>query len=151
MKQQFNLAARAFLILAASFFSQAFSHPSGGDYYKVLLNNKLITEQYLTKPVAMKTVSLTTLNNNDILTIYYSHCGSVGKERSVSLKNQSGKVLKEWKFADSKSMDMVVPVKEVLNASGKNTLASFYYASKEIPSGKQLITIALGNTATAKL
>jgi len=149
--KQIHIAAKVCCFVLASFLFQAFSGSYGGDYYKVLLNNRLITEQYLTQPVAMKTLSLTNSNNGDHLTVYYSHCGTVGKERSVSVRNQSGSVLKEWKFADSKTMELQLPVKEILNASSKKGPVFLYYASKEIPSGKQLLAIDVSNKTIANL
>jgi hypothetical protein len=149
--KQVDMSAKIFCFLLLSFFFQAFSGPSGGDYYKVLLNNKLVTEQFLTKPVSMKTLSLTPHNSNDHLTIYYSHCGTAGKARSVSVRNHSGTVLKEWKFSDSKTMELQLPVKDILSASSKKGSLFLYYASKEIPSGKQLLAIDLSNKTIAKL
>jgi hypothetical protein len=144
-------AAKISCLLLISFFCQSFSGPSGGDYYKVLLNNRLITEQFLTNPVSIKTLSLTASNSNDHLTVYYSHCGTAGRGRSVSIRNHSGIVLKEWKFADSKNMELQLPVKDILNASGKKGALLLYYASKEIPSGKQLLAIDPSNKSIAKL
>mgnify|MGYP006951358344 FL=1 len=149
--KQIHIAAKISCFFLMSFFFQSFAGPSGGDYYKVLLNNKLVTEQFLTKPVSMKTLSLTTANSNDHLTVYYSHCGTAGKERSVSVRNHSGTILKEWKFTDSKTMELQLPVKDILNASAKNGSVFLYYASKEIPSGKQLLAIDLSNKTVAKL
>jgi hypothetical protein len=145
------VAARISSFLLISFFFQAFSGPSGGDYYRVLLNNRLVAEQYLTKPVSMKTLSLTSSNNNDHLIVYYSHCGTSGKGRTVSVRNHSGTVLKEWKFADSKTFELQLPVKDVLDASSKKSSVFLYYASKEIPSGKQLLAIDLSGKTIAKL
>jgi hypothetical protein len=143
--------AKISCFLLISFFCQSFSGPSGGDYYKVFLNNKLITEQFLTRAVSIRTLSLTASNSNDRLTVYYSHCGTSGKERTVSVRNHSGNVLKEWKFADSKNMELQLLVKDILNVSGKKGALLLYYASKEIPSGKQLLTIDLSNKSIAKL
>lgn len=150
MKKQFQFVAKSLLILCAGIALQSFSAP-GGDYYKVVLNGKLITEQYLTKPAPVQTLSLTQTNNNDRLTIYYSHCGTAGKSRSISLRNKNGSILKEWKYTDSKDMNMPLPVKELLQASGKSNSASVYYTSKEIPSGKLLITLNLSAQTVAKL
>lgn len=148
--KQIHLAMKMLSFVLVSFFFQSFSGPNGGDYYKVLLNNKMITEQYLTKPISIKTLSLAASNNSDQLTVYYSHCGQAGKTRSVSVRNQSGKVLKEWKFADSKTIELQLPVKEILNGSAKNASVYLYYTSKEIPSGKQLLSIDLSSSTVVK-
>jgi len=149
--KHFHFSVKAFLFLAAVVLSQGFSHRAGGDYYKVLLNNKLVTEQYLYKPVTVKTLSLNSSNSNDKLTIYYSHCGMAGAGRSISIKTAAGSVLGRWDFEDSKLIELQLPVKDLLKASGKNTNAFLYYASKEVPSGKPLLTIQFSNKVVASL
>lgn len=149
MKQQFNLIARAAALILAIICLQSFSTNGGGDYYKVLLNGRLVAEQYLTKPVALKALSLSSTNQNDKITVFFSHCGQAGRGRSITLKNENGKTLKEWKFNDSPSEQMQVPVVEVLSASSRQNSVMLYYASKEIPSGRQLITLNLSSIAMA--
>jgi len=149
--KQVHFAAKVFLLLLTAFFFQAFSNPSGGDYYKVLLNNKLITEQFLHKPYTVKALSLASTNNNDQLTFYYSHCGIAGKQRTILLKTSSGKVLGKWNFTDSKTIEIQLPVKDVMKASDKANSASVIYASKEIPGGKELLTVNFSNKTVAKL
>ena len=83
-----------------------------GDHYKAFLNNKLVTEQFLTQPVSIKTLSLSVSNSSDKLKVYFSHCGTAGKGRTVSVRNAVGAILKEWKFADSKTIDVQLPVKK---------------------------------------
>lgn len=148
--KQIHRASKIILVLLATFFFQSFSHPYGGDHYKVFLNNKLVTEQFLTQPVSMKTLSLTAGNNNDNLKVYYSHCGTAGKTRTVSVRNGFGVILKEWKFSDTKTIEVQLPVKDILNAAAKKGNVFLYYASKEIPSGKQLLAIDLSNKDVAK-
>jgi hypothetical protein len=149
MKQKFHFLAKLSMLILGVICLQSFLH-KGGDYYKVLLNDKLVAEQYLTKPVALKLLSLNATNNNDRLTVYYSHCGHPGKNRSVLLKNENGKILKEWKFSDSKSQEMQLPISEVLKASANLNILSVYYSSTEIPAGKMLINLDLSAIAFAK-
>jgi hypothetical protein len=152
MKQQFRFIAKSSVLVLAIICLQSFSfHRRGGDYFKVLLNGRMVAEQYLTKPVALKTLSLNAANRNDKLTVYYSHCGRAGSSRAISLKNEEGKVLKQWEFADAPSQEMQVPVSEVLKASSSLNTVSFYYSSKEIPSGKQIITFNLSTIALNRL
>jgi len=145
------LSAKACLFFGLVVISQAFSNRAGGDYFKVLLNNQLITEQYLYKPTTIKNLALRSTNNNDHLIVYYSHCGMAGTGRNILLKDQSGKLLGKWNFADSKQMELQLPVKDLLKRSGKNSSAFLYYASKEIPLGKRLITIEFLNKVVANL
>jgi hypothetical protein len=150
MKHRLYVIVKASLLMLAVICFQSFSGKSGGDYYKVLLNGRLVAEQYLTKPVALKVLSLSAANQNDKLAVYYSHCGQMGRSRSISLKNEDGKILKEWKFNDSQSQQMQLSVSEILNASAKQGSVMIYYASKEIPAGKQLITLNLSSIASAR-
>lgn len=143
------LTLRAILFLVSVFLVQSFSNRAGGDYYKVLLNNKLLTEQFLYKPIALKTVSLAPSNNNDQITIYYTHCGVAGSGRTISLKSPSGKLLGKWDFADTKQIALQLPVKDLFKVSTKNSSGCLYYASKEIPGGKPLIIMEFSNKVVA--
>ena len=147
MKQQFYLLAKSSVLAATFIFLQSFSYKWGGDYFKVMLNGRVVTEQYLARPVPMSALSLTSSNKNDLLTIYYSHCGQAGKDRSISIKDGNGKILKEWRFNDSKSQQMQLAVAEILNASLKQNAVTLYYASKEVPTGRQIITLNLSSIA----
>ncbi|HWI92069.1 MAG TPA: hypothetical protein VNT20_12385 [Flavisolibacter sp.] len=150
MKQQFDFSVRALVLILAFLCLQSFTTNSGGDYYKVLLNGRLVAEQYLTKPVALKALSLNAATHDDKLTVYYSHCGQVGKNRTITIRKENGKILKEWKFSDSPSQQMQVAVDEILAAASKQTSVSLYYASNEIRSGRQLIELNLSTVAMAR-
>jgi hypothetical protein len=148
MKSTIRPVSKLVVLIVLAFFSQAFSG-KGGDYYKVLLNGKLIAEQYLTQPVRLKTLALTPANETDKLTVLYSHCGKAGSARVLSLKDDKGKVIKLWKFADSPSQSMQVNVKDVLNVA-QSTNTVLYYSSKEIPSGEMIINFDLQRQITVK-
>ena len=151
MKPKTFSVIRSSILLLAVLFLQAFSNKApGGDYFKVLLNGKLITEQYLTQPTAIKALSLTLANQSDKLTFLYSHCGTAGTARVISLRDEKGKTIKNWKFADSKDQGMQLMVKEVLGASPDHNTGLVYYFSKELPKGKLLINLNLPKAVTAK-
>lgn len=151
MKPQFQSASKGLLFLVLTFLLQAFTvniKPAGGDYFKVLLNNKMIAEQYLTQPVAIKSLSLTSSNSNDQLTFYYSHCGKPGSERSIVVKNADGSTLKQWHFSNGGDFNMNIRAKDLVNAVNKKAEVSVFYYSKEIMDGRLLIRLNLkGATA----
>ena len=130
MKQRIHFITKGFILILATLFFQGFSNKPGGDYYRIFLNDKMVVEQFLTMPKVLKALPLSAANPGDQLRIQYSHCGMAGKSRSLSLKDEKGKLLKEWKFPDTKSTDMQLAVKEVVNASGKSNTSSIYYTSK---------------------
>lgn len=123
----------------------SFTSKPGGDVYQIYLNDKLILKQYSTQPLTMQSLQLTKANINDQLVIYYSHCGTVGKGRTIAIKTEKGTVLKEWKFADTNGSinGMVIPVKELLQLEkiADGTQLSIYYASQQLPAGRMLTSI----------
>jgi hypothetical protein len=130
---------------------QSFVAPAGGDYYKILVNDKVMIDQSVS---AKEKTSLLTLPNpgeTDKLVVHYSHCGKIGQDRSVFVKDSKGKLLKQWKFADSKEPGVQVKLKEMANAVGGNSTVTLHYSSKELPGGKQLASISIATAKTARL
>jgi len=130
-------------ILLSSF---GFTAMRGGEVYKIYLNNKLLMEGVVSQPVTVKDLQLTEANVNDQLVIYYYHCGTVGKGRSIAIKDDRGTTIKEWKYADGSGSNagMTIPVKELLQLekSRSGVHLSIYYASQELPHGRMLTSLA---------
>jgi len=151
MKQRIQIITKGFLLIMLTVFFQSFSKKPGGDYYRIFLNEKLVKEQFLTQANSLTTMALTSANSKDHLTIHFSHCGAAGTGRTIKLKDEKGKFVKEWRFADSKSTGMQLQVKELLQASGNTTGGSIYYASKEKPAGQLLTALDFKRAVVAKL
>jgi hypothetical protein len=134
-----TLSAKLVTLVAFSLFSLL-----GVDRYEIYLNNKLILNQSLEKPVALQDLKLTDANSGDILTIRYMQCTApdqMGKSRSLALKDATGKIVKEWKFKDASEgrTEMTIPVKELLQAqksSGDEVV--LYYFADDRRSGQAL-------------
>lgn len=128
----------------------------GGDSYTIYLNDKLILKQYVgqTKSGIIPLV-LENAKASDNMVVFYSHCGTTGKGRSIAIKNESNKTLKEWKFEDaSASGGMTIPVKEILDlekSNAKNTLTMYYYSSQLLPGGRMLASIQPDSKSTTWL
>ncbi|MEP6583772.1 MAG: hypothetical protein ABJA90_05885 [Ginsengibacter sp.] len=148
---QHSIFKNAFLkaFTFAVLFLSAFKTKAGGDVYEIYLNSKLIAKQFVTQPLNIKDLQLDRANSNDRLVIIYNHCGQTGKGRTIAIKDDKGKVLREWKFADAKGSDvsMVIPVKELLtlakNYSEKHL--TLYYAAQQLPKGRLLTSVNLEN------
>ena len=130
---------------------------AGIDSYEIYLNNKLLLRQVVSKSFTLQNLQLNQSNSNDQLVIHYTQChGVIGKERSITLKDGKGKVIKEWKFANATSSNagMVIPVKELLQLSKDhgNEPLSFYYNAQGYPEGQPLasfrVTSAIGVSAS---
>lgn len=119
----------------------------GVDSYEIYLNNKLVVRQSLDKPLQLQDLNLTEANATDRLSIRYSQCnapGKTGKSRSITLRNDNGKIVKEWRFKDAEgeSAQMTILVKEILEAqkiSGEQLV--LFYSAEGLPQGQALAAL----------
>ena len=116
----------------------------GGDHYEVYLNKKLVFTQIVSQPGSIKTLALDQRNVNDQVDVYYSHCGKLGTNRTIAIKDGKN-VLKQWRFSDAAGKFMSVGAKEILAFQAKNTdrKLNLYYSSEQMPDGKLLASIVL--------
>jgi hypothetical protein len=154
MKKIIHLSSPILLtLLCAVLFS--FAPLPGAHNYKVFLDGKLIHEQYTDLKKEAPSVFINPQGDNKELSIRYSECGRTVNGRMLSVTDNSGKLLKEWKFdGESKGFEnpMTIKVKDViaLKQKGSNTL-KLYYASREFPEGYQVASLKIGkdtNTAS---
>jgi hypothetical protein len=131
---------------------------AGIDSYEIYLNNKLLLRQVVGQSFNLQNLQLNQSNSNDQLVIHYTQChaaGGIGKERSITLKDGNGKIIKEWKFADATGSNtgMVIPVKELLQLSKDhgNEPLSFYYNAQGHSEGRALASFQVGGKTTASL
>lgn len=133
------------ILLSFAFF--AFTIPAGVDKYEVYLNDKLLLKEYAMKDISLKSLQLEKAKPTDQLVIYYTHChgNAAGTARSISVKDEKGKTLKEWKFADptGDKAGMVIQVKELQQLEKSNTKSNLtlYYASAQLPGGQLLAAL----------
>ena len=133
--------------LAATIFS--FSSKPGGEGFEILLNNKVVLQQYGSEMNTVKSLQLNQNSPNDQLTIKYYHCGRVGKNRIVTIKDDHNNVVKEWRFADAGTpvAAMSCSVKEIINLKKANSNTfKLYYSSSELPKGRLLASVIIGNS-----
>ena len=133
------------ILLSFAFF--AFTIPAGVDKYEVYLNDKLLLKEYAMKDISLKSLQLEKAQPTDQLVIYYTHChgNAAGTARSISVKDEKGNTLKEWKFADPSGAKagMVIQVKELqqLEKSNAKSHLTLYYASAQLPGGQLLAAL----------
>ena len=125
----------------------SFASRPGGDSFSIYLNDKLLIQQYVHMKEKTKTISLQQASANDIIRVHYSHCGKMGTDRSLFIKDSQNKTLKSWKFEDSNDGDngaMRVSAAEVAKlqkAAGNKTL-SLVYSSEQLHEGFILANIS---------
>lgn len=149
-KRIFSVAG--LLAIAITLFS--FAGKTGGEGFEIYLNNKVVLQQFGNEMKVVKTLRLDQSNENDELSVRYHHCGKVGKNRVITIKDANDKVLKQWKFTDASNAvsSMTCKVKDILALQkGKDKTIQLFYSSTELPQGRQLASIVTGSKAVAKL
>ena len=142
----------ALAVVCASLFS--FSALPGGEGFEVYLNNKLILQRFGKQLENAQTIQLNEGTPGDELTIKYHHCGRVGKNRVITIKDGQDKVLKEFRFADVSApvAGMSCRVKDIVSLKkGNNSTLKLYYTSSELPGGRLIAAITTGKTVTASV
>ena len=122
----------------------------GGDSYSIYLNKKAVVQEYVTRQASVPQVSLDQISANDEFQIYYSHCGQIGKSRSITIRDEQHTLLKEWRFADASGDDhsaMTVKTAEILALHQKgNKKIKLVYSSNELPEGRLLAYVLFKDT-----
>jgi len=140
---------KTFTLIVLCLTAFSFKSKAGGDRYEIYLNDKLIEQRFVGQmAVDISSLQLDKTNYKDKLVIYYSHCGTIGKGRSIVVKDDQNRILKEWKFADATGADasMSIPVKDILDLQKNNANASlslYYFSSQYLPKGRMLTSIKL--------
>ena len=118
----------------------------GGEGFEISLNGKVVMQQFGKEMDVVKTLELNSAAPNDKLTIRYHHCGKVGKNRIVTIKDGQNNVVKEWRFNDSQTVlgDMNCNVQDIISLKkGSNQVLKLYYSSSELPDGRQLAAVSI--------
>lgn len=135
---------RICMVMALSLAGLSFTTNFGLDRYEIYLNNKIVLKQDVNQPVSLRVLQLKEANKNDQLKIIYTHCSNkgAGTNRSITLKDEKGNILKKWSFANSTGADlsMSVAVSEIWSIEKVNASQelSLYYSARELPSGEML-------------
>jgi hypothetical protein len=142
----------ALLAICATLFS--FSSKPGGEGFEIYLNNKVVIQKFGNDINTVQSLQLNPVSSNDQLTIKYHHCGKVGRNRVVTIKDGQNKILKEFRYADAAApvAAMALKVKDILNLKKINSpLLKLYYSSTELTQERLLTTIVTKAASTTKL
>jgi hypothetical protein len=128
----------------------SFSPIPGGENYRIYVNKKLVMEKLISNNMTAAYLTLTQVNANDQIDIMYNHCGRSGTARHLVIKDEQNRILRDMKFADANSLDIMMSfgAKEFLSLQKSNNppKLKLYYSSKELPTGKLLATVVKGNS-----
>jgi hypothetical protein len=145
---------KSIILFAMSLLLFSFSTNWGGDSYQIYLNKKLMLKEYVSQGHAAQTFSLDKGSYNEEVDIYYSHCGQVGKNRTISIKDGNNRLVKELHYPDfnGKNSGMSFKVSDFLNWDKRNGVdqLNIYYSSLELTNGRLLASIMLGIDSKSK-
>lgn len=148
MKNRKNIVL-SLLLTAVSTIFFSFTTNWGGEGFEVYLNNKLVVQKFGPEMNTVQTLQLADATAEDQLIIKYHHCGRIGKNRIITIKDGQNKILKEFRYNDSNKpvSAMSCGVKDIINLKkGNTTSLKLYYTSTELPAGRLLAAISFGAT-----
>lgn len=136
----------AILLYSTALFS---AYP-GGDTLEIYVNGKQLLQQFIHMDKSVKTVSFPQPAASDKVEIYYSHCGTPGTNRVLTLKDDKNNLVKEFKFPDTKAKraSMTFTWKD-LKRSASSKL-NVFYQSKEIPTARLIAVLSPSNQNLAR-
>ena len=139
-----SIMTKSMLALAICATLVSFRNKPGGEGFEIFLNNKVVVQQFGNDMSKVKNIQLTQSLAAGQLTIKYHHCGRIGKNRIVTVKDAHNKVLKEFNYADAATpvAVMTVNLKDLLNLMKVNNQLKLYYSSSELPNGRMLVSIS---------
>jgi hypothetical protein len=147
MKTLNALVGIALIAILASFA------PFGGEGFTMHVNNKLLVENYFTSRSTTPLVSLDALTDKDQITVAYNECGKAGTNRALTLKDDAGKTLKEWRFSDSPAVaaPMNIQASEILKFKKDDLKALTLTYTSNMVTYRVLVTLSAGNETQASI
>jgi len=125
-----------------------FKSPDGGEGFEIYVENRLVLQQFGKDVNTTKTLQLNRSDYNSRLIVKYYHCGQVGKSRVITLKNGQNRILKEWRFPDTGTTGIACNIKDIVDSKTGNTELHLFYSSKELPAGRELVSIKTSGPVT---
>jgi len=143
-----SIISKTIMLVAIAVTLLSFKSNFGGEGFQISLNGKVVLQQYGKEMDIIKTLQLNSASPNDQLTIRYHHCGKIGKNRVVTIKDAQNNIVKEWRFKHSQTSfdEMSCPVKDILGLKkGSDQVLKLFYSSSELPDGRQLAAVSIDN------
>ncbi|HAO47237.1 MAG TPA: hypothetical protein PLZ45_03190 [Ferruginibacter sp.] len=146
------IISKAMMLVAVAAALVSFSPRFGGEGFEILLNGKVLLQQFGKDMNTVKKLNLNQVSANDRITIRYHHCGHIGKNRVVTVKDGNDKILKQWRYKDNESAlsEMLCSTQDIITLKKAGTsVFRIYYSSSELPNGRMLASISVGESEVA--
>jgi hypothetical protein len=126
----------------------SFSFKPGAHSFQIYLDSKLVLDQYVNSKMEIPTLRLDPDGNYNQLIVKYNECGRTVSGRTITIKDENDKILKEWRFEGMSSgykESMVCQVKEIIALTKKETTGlKLYYSSNDFHEGQQIARLIIG-------
>lgn len=145
-----TIISKTFALVAVAATLLSFSPNFGGEGFEISLNGKVVLQRFGKNMDDVKTLQLSQASPNDKLTIKYHHCGKVGKNRIVTIKDAQDQLIKTWRFKDVETAvgGMSCSVQDIISLKkGSNNVFKLYYSSSELPGGRLLTSVVFDKNA----
>ena len=145
-----SIISKAMMLVAVAAALLSFTSKFGGEGFEISLNGIVLLQQFGKDLNTVKILKLNNVSASDKLTIRYYHCGRIGKNRTLAIKDGQDKLIKEWRFKDAQTTirDMSCSVNDFfLLAKNGNHTFNIYYSSSELPAGRMLTKVIFGNNS----
>jgi hypothetical protein len=149
-----NMQFKGLMVLAVlCMILSSFVLEPGAHSCQVYLDDKLLVDQYLVQKAAPAKIIVDPAENHKQLILKYNECGRTVTGRVITIKDESDKVLKEFRFDGSTKgyeNPMAVSVKDLLALKQQSGNLKLYYASTDFPDGQHVALLIIGpgkNTA----
>jgi hypothetical protein len=128
------------VIVSLAIFS--FGTPAGADNFQIYLDKKLVVQEFVHLIKKPQTINLQAAHQNSQIDVYYNHCGELGKSRTIVLKDNQNRVLREFHFKDGNKF-MTCKVSAFVDFKKKDAIPAIhlYYAAKQSPEPRLLANI----------
>ncbi|MEO7307466.1 MAG: hypothetical protein ABIR78_06650 [Ferruginibacter sp.] len=147
-----TIISKVFALLAVAATLLSFS-PNGGEGFEILVNGKTVLQKYGGDMDKVNVLKLSKTLPTDKITFRYYHCGRVGKNRIITIKDGNDVTIKTFKFTDVPTPvgDMNCTMQDLMSLQKNgNTSFKVYYSSSELPKGRQLASVVFANTNKAQ-
>jgi len=139
-----SIIAKATLLLLFSTTLFSFSAKPGGEGFEILLNNKVLLQKFGNEMNTIQSLQLSQMAPEDQLTIKYYHCGKLGKNRVITVRDAQNIIVKEFHYPDAATVSMALPINNLLALKkASHVVLKLYYSSSELAAGRELATISI--------
>lgn len=142
-----SIISKMLTLVALAAILLSFSSGFGGEGFEISVNGKVMLRAYGNDMNSINDLKLNAASPHDKVTIRYYHCGRIGKNRLVIIKDTENNVEKILRYRDPKApvSDMSCSVQDFLNVKEKTNSSVFklYYSSSELPGGRQLASVTI--------